>query len=102
MTKNQQDEEARLREFTDAAKLLSDEQKRIAMKSLLDSVNDVEAGVIRQILGEPEKSLSPKQQAVYENHIVPQMVEKCRLHSSCKGFTMPGEEYCASCATQYG
>lgn len=89
-------------EFEEAAKRLSEKQQKEAMESLLDTANEVEAGIIRQKLAEPKKPLSAKQQAVFDKHIVPSMVEKCRFYSSCKGFTMPGVGLCDSCAIEFG
>jgi hypothetical protein len=100
-TSNQQ-KEARVMEFSNAAKKLSDEQRKEAMESLLDTASEVEAGIIRQILAEPEIPLSQRQQTVFDRYIEPSMVEQCRLYSSCKGFTMPGVELCPSCDIKFG
>lgn len=99
-TKKQQDE-ARTAEFAKAAKGLSDKQRKEAMESLLDTANEVECGIIRQKLAEPEKPLSAKQQAVFDKSIEPSMVERCRFYSSCKGYTMPGVDLCPSCDIKF-
>lgn len=100
MTNKKQQEEARVREFSDAARLLSDEQQRIAMESQLDFISEVEAGIIRQKLAEPDKPFSPKQQAVFDKHILPAMVEKCG--GGCGGFSVSGVEFCDTCAIRFG
>lgn len=102
MATNKQQIEARVTEFTNAAKLLSQDQQKEAMETLLDTANEIEAGIIRQMLAAPEKALSPKQQVVFDRHILPSMVEKCQYHSSCKGFTMPGVGLCPSCEIRFG
>jgi hypothetical protein len=101
MATNKQQDEARTAEFANAAKQLSDKQRKEAMESLLDTANEVECGIIRQKLAEPEKPLSPKQQAAFDRHIEPSMVEQCRFYSSCKGYTMPGVELCPSCDIKF-
>lgn len=89
-------------EFEKAAKQLSFEQQQEAMRALLDFADGAEAGIIRQKLAEPEKPLSTKQQHVFDNKIMPAMVEHCVNHSSCKGFTLPGVEYCETCSIRFG
>lgn len=89
-------------EFENAAKLLSFEQQQEAMRTLLESVDGPEAGIIRQKLSEPGKPLSQKQQHVFDTKILPAMVEHCVNHSSCKGFTLPGVKYCETCAIRFG
>lgn len=101
MNMNKQQKEARLKEFATAAKMLSDDQRKEAMETLLDTVNETEAGIIRQILADPDKPLSEKQQAVFDKHIEPAMVEKCG-RSGCSGFTMPEVELCPSCEAKFG
>jgi len=94
--------EKKMGEFEDAAKRLSAAQQKEAMKRLLDQVDGAEAGIVRQKLAEPNKPLSEAQQKVFDNQILPSMVEKCSQHSSCKGFTLPGDEFCESCAIRFG
>lgn len=91
-------------EFEDAAKRLSAEQQKEAMSRLLDDVDGAQAGIIRQKLAEPNKPLSEAQQKVFDNQILPSMVEKCSEYSSCKGFTLTGDPdgYCESCAIRFG
>ena len=91
-----------MNEFETAAKSLSSKQQREAMQTLLESIGEPEAGIIRQKLAEPDKPLSQKQQYVFDTKILPAMVEHCVNHSSCKGFTLPGVEYCETCAIKFG
>lgn len=88
-------------EFEKSARLLSFEQQQEAMRSFLEFVDDPDAGIIRQKLAEPDNPLTPKQQYVFDNRILPAMVEKCVSHD-CKEFTLPGVEYCDSCAVKFG
>lgn len=103
-TSNQQKKAARLKEFSDAAKKLSDAERRAAMEELLDTGmgTDEEAGIMRQLLAEPEKPLTGPQRFVFDNYIEPAMVERCSQYSSCNGFTMPGVGLCPSCAIRFG
>jgi hypothetical protein len=89
-------------EFENAAKQLSSKQQQEAMRILLESADDPEAGIIRQKLAEPDKPLSQKQQFVFDTKILPAMVEHCVNHATCKGFTLPGGEYCDPCAVRLG
>lgn len=89
-------------EFEDAAKRLSRAQQKEAMERVLEGADGAVAGIIRQILAEPNKALSNAQQAVYDQQILGSMVEKCSQHKPCNGFTLPGDEFCDSCAIKFG
>lgn len=71
------------------------------METLLGTVNETEAAIIRQVIADPDKLLSEKQQVVFDKHIVPAMVEKCS-RPGCSGFTMPGVKLCPSCEAKFG
>lgn len=86
-------------EFEQAAKQLCPEQQREAMRNLVELANEPEAGIMRQLLAEPNKPLTPKQQHVFDQHILPSMVERC---STCSGFSLAGVAYCDTCAVEYG
>lgn len=88
-------------EWRQAAQNLSDPEKRKALESLLENVNEPKAGIIRQILGGEKKSLTEKQQHVYEKYIEPALVEKCGA-PGCRSFSVAGETYCPTCAIEYG
>ena len=88
-------------EFSKAAKNLTDSERKKALESVLDNLNDPEAGIIRQILGDKSKPLTEKQMKVYEKYIEPALVEKCGA-PGCKRFSLAGETYCATCAIEYG
>lgn len=86
-------------EFENAAMLLCPEQQQEAMRNLVEMADEPEAGIMRQLLVEPQKPLSPKQQNVFDKHILPSMVEKC---STCSGFSLAGVAFCDTCAVEYG
>lgn len=86
-------------EFEKAAKQLCPEQQQEAMRNLVDIADEPEAGIMRQLLAEPQKPLSPKQQNVFDKHILPSMVERC---STCSGFSLAGTAFCETCAVEYG
>jgi hypothetical protein len=86
-------------EFENAVKQLCPEQQQEAMRNLVDMADEPEAGIMRQLLAEPQKPLSPKQQNVFDKHILPSMVEKC---STCCRFSLVGVAFCDICAVEYG
>lgn len=86
-------------EFEQAAKQLCLEQQQEAMSNMVELANDTEAGIMRQLLAEPNKPLTQKQQQVFDTHILPSMVERC---STCSGFSLAGVAYCDTCAVKYG
>lgn len=85
-------------EFEEAAKRLCPEQQQEAMLNLLDDANETEAGIMRQLLAEPGKPLTQRQQNVFDKHILPSMVERC---STCSGFSLSGNQFCDSCAIKF-
>jgi hypothetical protein len=87
-------------EFEQAAQKLCPVQQQEAMRNLVEMANEPEAGIMRQLLAEPNKPLTPKQQHVFDKHILPTMVERC---STCKtGFSLAGGMgYCEVCAVKY-
>ena len=88
-------------EWSKAAKELTDSEREIALKNLLDSADEAEAGIIRQLLGKDGKKLTEKQQYVYDSHIEPSLVEKCGM-SGCSKFVPAGTGYCGVCSVKYG
>jgi hypothetical protein len=88
-------------EWLQAAQNLSDPEKKRALESLLETADEPQAGIIRQILGEEKRTLTDKQQLVYDKYIEPTLVEKCG-GPGCKGFAVAGEGFCPSCAIKYG
>jgi len=87
--------------FKEAAQALSDEERTAALKDRLDYVNETEAGIIRQILGNEGKALSKKQEYVYTTQIEPSLVEKCGIQG-CGQFVPAGTDYCGSCQIECG
>lgn len=90
---------AKICEFEQAAKRLCPEQQQEAMRNLLENANEPKAGIMRQLLAEPNKPLTPKQQNIFDKHILPTMVERC---STCSGFSLSGVQFCDSCAIKFG
>lgn len=88
-------------EFLKAAKNLTDSERKKALESALDNVSETEAGIIRQVLGNKDKPSTEKQKKVYENHILPALVEKCGA-PGCSRFSLAGKIYCTTCAIEYG
>lgn len=88
-------------EWRNAAQRLDDEARESALKDRLDHVEEPEAGIIRQILANDGKPLSPKQQHVYDKYIEESLVEKCGA-PGCKEFTRSGSAYCSICEIKYG
>jgi len=88
-------------DWNKAAKDLTDDDRIKALNNLLDTVNDTQAGIIRQILGDEEKLLSDKQQSIYDGKIEPALVEYCGC-LSCKTIVVTGNYYCPSCEIEYG
>lgn len=62
--------------------------------------NDTHGGIIRQKLGNKKKPLSTKQQYVYDNEILPSLVEKCGLNG-CQNFVPVGTGSCGTCSIEY-
>lgn len=83
-----------------AAQNLTDTERETALKNLLELVNEPEAGIIRQLLGDEKKPLTAKQQYVYDSHIEEALVEKCR-NKSCGNFVPAGVSYCPTCEIEY-
>jgi hypothetical protein len=80
-----------------AARNFTDEEKETALRNLLENnPQDAEAGIIRQLLGDGKKPLSPDQQEVYERYIEPGLAEKCGF-ASCGRFVPAGVDYCGTC-----
>lgn len=87
-------------EWRKAAQELTDSEREAALNSYLDSANEVEAGIIRQLLGKEGRQLTAKQQHVYDNRIEPSLVEKCGA-PGCRKFVPAGTSYCATCSVEY-
>jgi hypothetical protein len=80
----------------------TDEEKETALRNLLENnPQDAEAGIIRQLLGDEKKPLSPDQQEVYERYIEPGLAEKCGF-ASCGRFVPAGVDYCGTCEIEFG
>jgi len=86
-------------EFEQAAKRLGLDQQQDAMRNLVEDANEPEAGIMRQLLAEPDKPLTPSQQHVFDKYILPSMVEKCG--GGCGGYSLSGVEFCDSCAIRF-
>jgi hypothetical protein len=86
-----------------AARNLSDTERKTALKNLLENVNETEAGIIRQLLGDELKPLTEKQRYVYETHIEKALVERCGV-PGCSNFVPAGTAsgYCQTCEVKYG
>ena len=84
-----------------AAQNLTDTEREAALKNLLESASEPEAGIIRQILGDEKKPLTEKQQYVYDKHIEESLVEKCG-NKNCGSFVPAGVNYCPTCEIEYG
>jgi hypothetical protein len=85
-----------------AARNFTDEEKETALRNLLENnPQDAEAGIIRQLLGDGKKPLSPDQQEVYERYIEPGLAEKCGF-ASCGRFVPAGVDYCGTCEIEFG
>ena len=67
----------------------------------LENVNETEAGIIRQIIGDENKPLSKKQEYIYKKEIEPTLAEKCGI-KGCEQFVPAGTDYCGSCEIEYG
>ena len=88
-------------QFLKASQALADDERKAALEHQLEYVNETEAGIIRQVLGDENKPLSKKQEFVYKNNIEPTLVEKCGI-KGCGQFVPTGTEYCGSCGIEYG
>lgn len=88
-------------EWQKAARNLSDAEIKEALRELLEHASEPSAGIIRQILGEENKSLSDKQQHVYDNYIEPSLVEKCG-RPGCGSFVVAGRNFCPTCDVDFG
>jgi hypothetical protein len=85
-----------------AARNFTDEEKETALRNLLENTPGAEAGIIRQLLGDEKKPLSPSpQQEVYERYIEPGLAEKCGF-ASCGRFVPAGVDYCGTCEIEFG
>lgn len=88
-------------QWADAAKKLSDDEILQALEYTLEmGGNDTHCGIIRQKLGNEKKPLSAKQQHVYDNEILPSLVEKCGLNG-CQNFVPAGTGSCGMCSIEY-
>lgn len=88
-------------QWVDEAKKLSEDETFQALKNTLEmGDNDTHCGIIRQKLGDEQKPLSAKQQYVYDNEILPSLVEKCGLNG-CQNFVPAGTGSCQNCSIEY-
>lgn len=88
-------------QWADAAKKLSEDEKLQALEYMLEmGGSDTHCGIIRQILGNEQKPLSAKQQYIYDNQILPSLVEKCGLNG-CQNFVPAGTGSCQNCSIEY-
>lgn len=77
-------------EWSKAAKELTDPEREIALRKLLDSAGEVESGIIRQLLGKDGKELTKKQQNIYDSRIEPSLVENVGCQDAAYLF-LPGQ-----------
>jgi hypothetical protein len=89
-------------EWVKAERDLTDDERGIAHANLHEAgvLNDIAAGVLRQIIGQGLESLTFKQAIVYDKEIRPSLVEKCS--GTCSNFVPSGVEYCSTCEIEYG
>lgn len=88
-------------QWADEAKKLSEDETLQALEYTLEmGDNDTHCGIIRQKLGNEKKTLSKKQQYVYNNEILPSLVEKCGLNG-CQNFVPAGTGSCQNCSIEY-
>lgn len=88
-------------EWKKAAQNLTPSERKLALENLLEDVDEPEAGIIRQILGDEGKPLSPKQAHVYKTRIEESLVERCG-NKGCQNFVLAGVFQCSSCEIKYG
>jgi hypothetical protein len=82
--------------------LPSDSELRDAQELALGLTgSEVEAGILRQVLGPEQKPLSSKQHRVYEKRIEPSLWETC---GNCPAQIALGSGggYCPTCEIEYG
>lgn len=88
-------------EFLAVARNLTDDQRRAALENRLEYAREPEAGIIRQLLGEEQIPLTARQQNVYDNYIVPSLVERC-ANRRCSILVPAGTGFCPICEVEYG
>ena len=88
-------------QWADEARKLSEDEILQALKHVLEmGGSDTHCGIIRQKLGSERKPLSTRQQYVYDNEILPSLVEKCGLNG-CQNFVTAGTGSCGTCSIEY-
>ncbi|MCH5052237.1 hypothetical protein [Pectobacterium aquaticum] len=65
------------------------------------TLDDREAGILRQIDGRGIDSLSEKQRYVFKSVMIPMTVERCSIRQ-CNRPTAPGQAYCPMHEIEYG
>lgn len=75
-------------------------KERVQQKSEDGDFSSPADGVARQFLNRGLDSLTTKQLNVFNNHILPSLVERCSI-TNCTNPTGPGQEYCDMHGIEY-
>jgi hypothetical protein len=85
-----------------AERNLADDERELAYKNLDEAgmLKKEAAGVLKKVIAQGLKSLTPKQYGVYEGHIRPSLVEKCG-GPRCSTLVPAGVPLCEHCKIEY-